>query len=79
MDALKTLIESTPGKQAGFAASLGITQSAVSQWGGTAPLQHCPAIEKQYGAKCEVLRPDVTWIRDKDGAITGYHVPLAVA
>ncbi len=42
-----------------------------------APAEHCPAIERETGVRCEELRSDLIWTRDQAGQITGYHVPLA--
>ncbi|MFQ6309890.1 hypothetical protein [Lysobacter capsici] len=27
--------------------------------------------------RCESLRPDMSWVRNTSGEVTGYHVPLA--
>ncbi|MBN8492374.1 MAG: helix-turn-helix domain-containing protein [Burkholderiales bacterium] len=76
MNATQQLIRSFPGRQAGIARLLGITQSAVSQWRGVVPEEHCPAIEAKTGVLCEELRPDRDWVRDDAGKVTGYHVPV---
>lgn len=41
-----------------------------------APAEHCPAIERVAGVRCEDLRADLTWTRDEGGNVTGYHVRL---
>lgn len=52
--------------QAAFAELLGVSQSALWQWGlpdRKVPAEHCPAIERltKGQVRCEELRPDVDW------------------
>jgi DNA-binding transcriptional regulator YdaS (Cro superfamily) len=63
--------ESTPlgraieaaGGVAGLASRIGVAASLPSMWKarGKIPAEHCPAIEKETGVRCEDLRPDVPW------------------
>ena len=46
------------GSSTELARMLGISQSAVIQWGGKPPILRCPEIEKLTGIKCSELRPD---------------------
>ena len=59
--------------QSAFAYQVGVSQATVSLWeGGTAiPPESCKAIESITGITCELLRADLTWLRD-DGHVTGY-------
>jgi DNA-binding transcriptional regulator YdaS (Cro superfamily) len=36
---------------------------------GKVPAEHCPAIERATGVRCEELRPDVPWevLREQSG------------
>jgi DNA-binding transcriptional regulator YdaS (Cro superfamily) len=71
-DALLAAIDATPGGQAGLARLVGITVSkpgaVVWAWlaRGQAPTEWCPAIERITAVTCEVLRPDVAWVRVPD-------------
>lgn len=77
MDALTRAIEVATGVGE-LASAIGVTQTAVSNWRSRGvPLAQCPAIERATGIRCHELRPDVTWLRDSDGQVTGYHVPLS--
>lgn len=44
-----------------------------------APAEHCPAIERETRVRCEDLRSELTWTRDRSGQVTGYHVPVPSA
>ena len=46
-----------------LARRIGVSTSAPGNWvmRGRVPAQHCPAIERETGVRCEVLRPDVPW------------------
>lgn len=46
-----------------LARRIGVSQSAPANWAsrGRVPAEHCPAIERETGIRCEVLRPDVPW------------------
>ena len=50
------------------ARMLGIKPPSVISWGGRVPTDRCPAIERAVDARvtCEVMRPDVAWIRVPD-------------
>ncbi len=71
-----------PGQKAELARYLGVTPSMVSQWcGGDRPirLEHCAGIEQLTGIRCEDLRPDVTWVRDKDtGQVLCWQVAVSL-
>lgn len=62
----------------GLARSLGnISAPGVAKWlRNGVPLDRCPAVERATAGavRCEDLRPDVEWLRDESGLITGYHV-----
>lgn len=66
--------------QTALARAIGCTQGLIWQYvNGSAipPPERCIAIERATGVICELLRPDITWDRDDDGAVTGYRVPVA--
>ncbi len=47
-----------------LAVALGVSKGAVWQWnlpGRRVPAEHCPAIERFTGVRCEELRSDVDW------------------
>jgi DNA-binding transcriptional regulator YdaS (Cro superfamily) len=70
------------GSNAALAAALRVNPALVHQWRkGRRPLaeHHCPAIEAITGVRCEELRPDVQWLRDEAGQVTGYQVPIRAA
>lgn len=59
------------GGQADLARLLGVTPAAVGQWAAgirKTPPDRCAEIEKATGGRvsCEVLRPDVRWVRIPD-------------
>ncbi|MGC3984804.1 MAG: YdaS family helix-turn-helix protein [Pseudorhodoferax sp.] len=62
MQALDEAIENARGVTA-LASRLGIAPSSPSMWRarGRVPAEHCPAIERETGVRCERLRPDVAW------------------
>lgn len=63
------------GGQASAARQLGVSAGLVWQWlNYKRPVgpSHCPHIERLSGARCEELRPDVEWTRDKRGTVVGY-------
>lgn len=63
-----------------LASAIGVAQTAVSNWKSRGvPVEQCPAIERSTGVPCHELRPDVSWLRDGAGQVTGYHVPLSGA
>lgn len=53
----------TAGGVGALAERIGATASAPSMWRkrGRVPAEHCPAIERETGVRCERLRPDVDW------------------
>lgn len=56
-----------------------VSQGHIWAWlkrDGGAPEDMCPAIEAVTGVMCERLRPDVLWVRDASGLVTGYQVPV---
>jgi DNA-binding transcriptional regulator YdaS (Cro superfamily) len=62
MEALEKAIEKAGGIAA-LASLIGVATSSPSMWKarGRVPAEHCPAIEKETGVRCEDLRPDVNW------------------
>ncbi len=46
-----------------LAARIGVSISAPSNWNQrkNVPAEHCPAIERETGVRCEALRPDIPW------------------
>lgn len=46
-----------------LADRINVAASAPSMWRtrGRVPAEHCPAIERETGVRCEELRPDVPW------------------
>lgn len=75
MEALELAISSAGGVSK-LAAALGVSQSVVSNWKarGQVPADRCPAIEAVTTIPCEQLRPDLDWLRDEAGVVTGYCV-----
>lgn len=51
------------GTQLELAKRIGVSGAAPGNWvmRGRVPAEHCPAIERETGVRCEVLRPDVPW------------------
>ena len=65
------------GNQKGVAAALGLSQPSVHLWKRNGiPEDRCPQIEALTGLRCEELRPDREWLRDADGAVTGWVMPI---
>lgn len=62
MEALDEAIQKA-GSVAALAARINVAASAPSMWKsrGRVPAEHCPAIERETGVRCERLRPDVAW------------------
>lgn len=60
------------GRAASVAKAVGVTPVTVHQWAFDSkkqvPTERCPAIEQATAGEvsCEILRPDVTWVRVKD-------------
>ncbi|MBN7138975.1 hypothetical protein A7A76_07690 [Lysobacter enzymogenes] len=63
-----------------IAPHVSISAALVSQWRtGLRPIApaHCPYIEAVSGVACELLRPDLEWVRDPEtGLATHYRVPV---
>ena len=56
-----------------------VSQGHIWAWlnrDGRAPEDVCPGIEAVTDVRCERLRPDVHWVRDAAGVVTGYQVPV---
>lgn len=67
------------GSVADFAAKIGAPPPMVYDWikeKRPVPHKYCPAIETVSGIHCEVLRPEVTWLRDESGRVTHYKVAV---
>lgn len=62
MAALEEAINKAGGVGA-LAGRIDVAPSAPSMWRtrGRVPAEHCPAIERETGVRCELLRPDVAW------------------
>lgn len=75
MDALELAITSAGGVTK-LAEALGVSQSVVSNWKarGQVPAERCPYIEAVTTVTCEQLRPDLQWLRNDEGVVTGYCV-----
>lgn len=58
------------GGVAALASRIGVVQTAVSNWRSrrSVPAEHCPAIERETGVRCEDLRPSVDWAVLRDQA-----------
>lgn len=71
------------GSQSALARACGVKQGHVWAWlnreGYAVPLESCPDIERATAGavRCEDLRPDVDWLRDSTGQVTGYQVRIA--
>src|SRR5690606_7058835 len=72
MEALEEAI-SVCGSVAALAEGIGVVRGAVSNWKkiGRIPAEHCPAIERETGVRCEQLRTDIDWsvLWRADGAL----------
>ncbi|MBS0339821.1 MAG: helix-turn-helix domain-containing protein [Proteobacteria bacterium] len=46
-----------------LAKRIGVSIAAPGNWvlRGRVPAEHCPAIERETGVRCEVIRPDIPW------------------
>lgn len=58
-----------------------ITPQAIYKWREAGvPTDRAPLIEAASGGvlRCEQICPDVDWLRDAKGNITGYRVPIQV-
>lgn len=53
-------------------AQPGLSGQAVHHWRTRGiPAKHCPRIEQATGVRCEDMRPDYTWKRDRKGRVVG--------
>lgn len=78
--ALKQAV-SAAGGQSALARAIGgsVKQAHVWAWlnrNTKIPAEHCPAIERATGVRCEHLREDLTWNRNDDGDVIEYCVPV---
>ncbi|MEF3068017.1 helix-turn-helix domain-containing protein [Pandoraea apista] len=69
------------GSATKLASALGVTKSAVGQWGEEGrrvPAEHCPEIERLTGhaVLCEELRPDINWMVVKERLRNRPSVPI---
>lgn len=63
-----------------LAKRLGVSYQAVQKWvANGVPVERCAAVEAATGVRCEELRPDVAWLRNEAGEVTGYQVPIRAA
>lgn len=61
-----------------LASKIGVKPQRAGNWYERGvPPEFCPGIERATGVRCETMRPELTWTRDTNGQITGYHVPVA--
>ena len=73
------------GGQSAMARAIGypVRQGHVWKWlrSGIVPAEHCPAVElaTKGRRRCERLRPDLDWVRDRKGRVTHYQVKVGVA
>jgi DNA-binding transcriptional regulator YdaS (Cro superfamily) len=46
-----------------LARLIGVKRSVPGNWisRGRVPAEYCPAIERETGVRCELIRPDVPW------------------
>lgn len=85
MDALSLACESVGGVSA-LASAIGVSDVAIHKWKrtGRVPEDRCPAVEAAVAEKggkvrCEDLRKDVAWERDRKGRVVAYRVPVPKA
>ncbi|MBJ2155283.1 YdaS family helix-turn-helix protein [Variovorax sp. IB41] len=62
MEAFLRAIE-IAGSRLRLAELIGVASSTPGMWAfrKKVPAEHCPAIERETGVRCEELRPDVPW------------------
>lgn len=79
MDALDRAIRKAGGVAA-LAKGIDASNSAPSMWKkrGRVPAEHCPAIERVTGVRCEELRPDVDWAVLRRSGADGLSTPPTV-
>lgn len=73
MQALEAAIAKAGGAGV-LAALVDVSTSAPAMWKQRkrVPAEHCPAIERETGIRCESLRPDVPWNVLRLQAITAH-------
>lgn len=51
------------GSRWDLADRIGVAHSTPGMWvmRKKVPAEHCPAIERETGVRCELIRPDVPW------------------
>ena len=72
---VKTLLKNSCINRGPLAKIAGCSRAAVAKW-DVIPLGRVPAVANSLGIMPEILRSDVTWHRDAEGAITGYTVAV---
>lgn len=66
------------GTAAELARRLGEFPQNIQNWRKRGiPPEKGAAIEIATGVRCEELWPDLTWVRDEAGAVTGFVTPVA--
>lgn len=55
--------------QQALAEALGIKSPSISDW-VRIPEHHCARVEELTGRRCELQRPDLLWLRGRDGKVT---------
>lgn len=82
---MNKLIESAAkaaGGKAALARAINVSPGLIWQWikgERPVPAKRCADIERASAGqvRCEDIRPDKTWHRDANGAVTGYTTPVA--
>lgn len=78
MDIDQVLTQSGIKTRAALARVCRVTKQAVAHW-RIVPEDRCHFVEAATGLRCEALRPDVQWVRDSAGMVTGYTVQVEQA
>lgn len=73
---VKTLLKNSGMNRGQLAKIAGCSRAAVAKWDAI-PLARVPSVANALGIMPEILRNDVIWNRDADGAIIGYTVRVA--
>jgi DNA-binding transcriptional regulator YdaS (Cro superfamily) len=77
-DALREAIDKAGGAEA-LCKKMSIGAHLPSRWiasGNGAPPSLCHSLEAITGVRCEVLQPDLLWIRDGAGEVLGFLTPV---
>ena len=63
MEAFLKAVEIAGSRLKKLAELVGVAGSTPGMWAfrKKIPAEHCPAIERETGVRCEDLRPDVPW------------------